>query len=98
MAWSWSYSNEGINNIRNQIHAKDREWLEICWAENYAAEPITDEETGEVDHSSEPELNSEKYEEGLQMASEMAEDVLADAIFDFACEIATSSNGGWEAY
>lgn len=98
MAWSWSYSSDGIEAIRDAINRQDRDWLEICWAENTAAQPVVGEETGEVDPCSKPDLDLTEYNRALAVARTLPVDVLCDAIFDFACNIATCNNGAFEAW
>lgn len=98
MAWSWSYTREGLSNICDQIHAQSREWLEVCFAENEAAFFPVDEETGESDESGEPELDLGKHAVELERAKGLPSDVLADCIWDHAERIATSDNGGFNAY
>jgi hypothetical protein len=39
MAWSWSHTGEAYENVKANIEAKPREWLEVVWAEWVAAIP-----------------------------------------------------------
>lgn len=89
MAWSWSHTAEAYDNARQNIENKDREWLEVCWAEWRAAEPK---------EYSEHEFNEKKYAKALVKAKKLPGDVLASDIWDKASEFATCDNGGFNAY
>jgi len=91
MAWEWSYSAEGEQNIHDQIHAQNREWLEVCWAECESAIP---RQHGEY------EFDEAGFGEKLTEAGtkERTDEQLADVIWKHAQKIRTSDNGAHNAY
>jgi len=93
MAWSWSHTNEAYEAVKANIEAKDREWLEVVWAEWQAAIPDPDHGIGF--HA---DLDMEKYEVKLAEAKTLPEDALAEYIWERTSDYATCENGGWEAY
>ena len=99
MAWSWSHTNEAYSNAYQNVQNKDREWLEVCYAEWHAAEPYDEDSAmaGELDPNS---FNEEKYNEALEDVheNEIPNDVLADYIWERMSEAATCDNGGFNAW
>lgn len=97
MTWSWSHTNEAYDNAYKNVQNKDREWLEVCYAEWHAAEPYDDDSAmaGELDPNS---FNEEKYNEALAEAKDMSDDVLADYIWQRMSEVAVCDNGGFNAW
>ena len=94
MTWEWSYTQEGIEGIQDQIYKQPRLWLEQCWAEIQAAIYPPEEDN----YGQEPEFDEEKYEAALTQAKSVFEHHLADAIFEFARQRGECTNGGWEVY
>lgn len=91
MVWSWSHSPEAHEAAHNNVHGKDREWLEVCFAEWHAA---TDED-GELD----PDIFDErKYNKALSRAKGLSSDVLAEQIWEWMEFEATCDNGGYNAW
>jgi hypothetical protein len=89
MAWSWSHTVEGMENVRKNIMAKGREWLEVVYAEWHASVHVEDEPDG---------FNQHDYQRALQHAKTLPDDVLAEYVCERTEEYATCSNGGHEAY
>lgn len=94
MAWSWSHTQEAYHAVKEQIEAKDREWLETVWAEWKTAK--TDEHGCYTEETE--EFDQKRYELMLKKSKKFPDDVLADEIWELTSEYATCSNGGWEAY
>jgi hypothetical protein len=90
--WSWSYSQEGVCNIRARIEAQPVEWLREVWAEWQAAKVNRDQPWQE------PEFSERRYRKALKQAEEFSADILADEVFSRAEEQADCTNGAWEAY
>ena len=88
MAWEWSHSQEAYSNCRENILHRDREWLEVVYAEWVVRRFLEDEN----------DWDSDKYTESLEHAKTLAEDVLADYIWDAMEEQATCDNGGFNAW
>jgi hypothetical protein len=84
MTWEWSHSVEAYEAARENVKAKDREWLEVVWAEWEASTPESDE------------MDIGKYDEKL--AKRLPEDILTDAIWEKMQEQALCTNGRWEAW
>ena len=89
MAWSWSHTAEGMENVRQNIMAQDREWLEVVYAEWHARVSVED---------TPDEFNEHDYQRALQHAKTLPDDVLADYVWERASEHATCENGGFEAH
>jgi len=92
MAWSWSHSQEAYYDARDNVGQKSREWLEVCYAEWFAAGV---DDCGCIDGNS---FDEEEYSRALENARELPDDVLADHIWDQMQEMATCDNGGWNAW
>lgn len=89
MAWSWSHTAEAYENACENVHNRDRAWLEVVYAEWHACQsPSEDSE----------EFNQRKYNTALRRAKKLPTDVLADYIWERMSEYATCTNGGYEAY
>lgn len=92
MAWEWSHSAEAYDAARNNLDLQDRRWLEEVYAEWHALMP---------DESGEPDINSfdpDQYAVALIESTDMADDDLADFIWDRMSEAATCDNGGHNAW
>ncbi len=89
MVWSWSHAAEAYADAQEQVEAKDREWLEIVYAEWHA-----------IDHveSVSPEFDESDYEAALVEAKRLPQDVLADSVWDHMSEQASCDNGGFHAW
>lgn len=90
MTWSWSHSSEAYENFRAQIHAQPREWLVEVFAE-WKARGNQDDEEDEGNFS-------QKFAAGQAEALDMADDVIADSIYDWSSEQANCTNGGWQGW
>lgn len=88
-AWEWSHTQEAYQNVYNNIMALPKEELEVVFAEIKAKADPAMVEGG---------FDSNAYEEALAQASALPQDVLADAVWQFASEQRTSDNGGWNAW
>jgi len=92
MVWEWSHTDEAYGNVRDQIAARDRAWLVEVYAEIRAAVPDDEHPWHE------PEFSQKKHTAAVRQAGRLADDTLADAIWEFASDHRECSNGGWEAY
>jgi hypothetical protein len=92
MAWSWSHSQEAYCDARDNVGRKSREWLEVCYAEWWAA---GSNDCGYVDGTA---FDEGIYNVVLIEAKTLPDDVLADHIWDQMQEQATCDNGGWNAW
>jgi hypothetical protein len=88
MSWEWSPGNEGGDTAYDNLHAQDREFLTVAYAECMAA----------YQEGIRTELDSAAYDQHLQEAADLANYTLADAIWDHAVEIRTCDNGGHRAW
>lgn len=91
MAWSWSHTNEAQANARCNLHASTSLALRIIFAEWRAAQ-LRKPEHGS--RWSGTKFDQKKYDKALQHAATLPDDVLADQIWEWACELATCDNGG----
>jgi len=95
MAWSWSHTAEAYQNVRDNIAAMDRKWLEVCFAEWKAA--------GRGGHfppdgfSTEP-FEDRPYRRALSAAKYMVTEELAERVWELAERQAICTNGGWQAW
>src|SRR5438874_1632728 len=97
MAWSWSHTSEAYEYAREELLEQEREWLEVVFAEWRAAQ----EKHSHINpvHAN---FNERKYERALKWAKslrdDLAEEVLAEFIWEKMEAQATCTNGGWEAW
>jgi hypothetical protein len=89
MTWEWSHSSEAYNSAYENLHQCDREFLEVCFAEIKAAR---------YRGNGHWELNLQRYAEYLPFAKTLANETLADAIWEFARKLRECDNGGYNAY
>ena len=92
MAWSWSHAPEAYDAAYKNVHNQTREWLEVCYAEWHALEL---DENGDLDTDS---FNLDKYTDAIVETRELANDVLADYIWERMSEEAICDNGGFNAW
>lgn len=85
--WSWSYSTDGHQAIYNAIQEYPHEDLAIALAEFDASSP------DDTDAFNEP-----LYWERKANYDKLPSDILADAVWERASELAECSDGGWYAY
>lgn len=104
MAWSWSHTGEAYESIEIQLSNKaeaanngDSEtpvWLEVVWSEWIASNWKEDRVTTDLD--------LRKYERAIARAKRQGEslgyDKLATDIWNWSSELATCTNGGWNAW
>ena len=89
MAWSWSHTVQAYADVAENVHNKDREWLEVVFAEWHACKnPQEDSD----------QFSQYKYNVALKRAKKLPEDMLADYICERMEEYATCTNGGHYAY
>jgi hypothetical protein len=91
MAWSWSYSNEGLDLIQFAIGEQDRTDLETAFAEHraFAAKGRSNVKF---------DFNHSEYRRSLKLAETLAEDTLAAEVYRLAEEFSTCSNGAHGAW
>ena len=89
MSWSWSHTNEAYEIARINLAGMARKKLEIIWAEWQAY-------TNRVDDPG--AFNEEKYKAALKVAKKAPVECLINEIWEKASELATCTNGGWEAW
>ena len=82
--WEFSHSEEAYADLEENIYSQDRKWLETVYAEIQAIEN--------------GELNQKKYKLELKTASNLSNDALAEAIFEWTMQDRTCDNGGFNAY
>lgn len=87
--WEFSHSPEAYDILRENIDKQNREWLETTWAEIQARSSREEHVGG---------FNEQQFGESLAQAKKFADDVLSNAIFDFAMEQRLCDNGGHNAY
>ncbi len=95
MAWSWSHTSEAYSNLYENLHnpaAISIEDLRIVYAEWMATGR---DEDGNIDSD---DFDSPLYDKMLEAAKEFRHDTLADAIYAFAEELSTCTNGGHQAW
>jgi hypothetical protein len=88
MAWEWSYTNAGLENILENLHDKPQTWLAECLAEWQA--------TRTKEYQAKFRVN--RWEKCLAWCLTLPQDTLADAIYDRAYEQSTCENGGHDAW
>ena len=92
MAWSWSHSNEGVDNAEANLRELPKETLEIIFAEWRAAQS----KGGIIEDCN--AFDERKYNRALFHAKKLDDETLADFIWQHAQEAATCDNGGHEAW
>ena len=90
MAWSWSHTPEAYYNAKQNLGDKDRQWLEVCYAEIQAAEREEDYLPYRLDIPA--------YDKALERAKELDDCILGAGIWEFAETYRTCDNGSWNAY
>lgn len=104
MAWSWSHSEEAYIAIEQQINETaekanngDSEaavWLKVVWSEWVASDWKEDRVTTDLD--------LRKYGRAIARAKRQGEelgyDKLAADILNWSSDLATCTNGGWDAW
>lgn len=93
MAWEWSHTGEAYDNALTNLEAQPREFLEVCWAEIRAAGKKWTPGSGDG-----APFYESVYKRAMQQSRKLPSDILAEAIWEFACEFRTCSNGGHDAY
>lgn len=89
MAWEWSHTQEAYQNAYENVQNKDREWLEVVFAEWHACKNPNENCN---------EFNERKYNAALKRAKKLTDDVLAEYIWERMSEYATCTNRGHSAY
>jgi hypothetical protein len=89
MAWQWSHTAEAYADAYANVMALPRADLEVIFAEIKAAKP---REYGE------PDFVKARYAKALREARKLPDDILADAVWSFAEEHRTCTNGGHRAH
>lgn len=89
MAWSWSHTTEAYQNAETNTHGLALKTLQVIWAEWKAHTSREDDEAG---------FNEEKYKAALRLAHGKSATALAEDIWQWASELATCTNGGFEAW
>lgn len=87
MAWSWSHTAEAYANARAQLEALDRE-TKVTIAAEWFAQSKT-----QRDH-----IDIKRYKKSMAKAERMPDDILHDFIWEKMEELATCTNGGWQAW
>ena len=104
MAWSWSHSPEAYESIEIQLNNKGVEanngdteaieWLHTVWSEFVASNWKEDRVTTDLD--------LRKYQRAIARAkrqgAELGYNKLAADIWNWSSELATCTNGGWNAW
>ena len=104
MAWSWSHTNKAYEAIEEQLNNKAEaanngntdaaEWLCVVWSEWVASDWREDGVATALD--------LKKYAKAMARAKRQGNAVgyekLAKDIWNWSSELATCTNGGWEAW
>jgi len=96
MAWQWSHTPEAYSNVEANIKAKPREWLEVVFAEWRASQ----NKRGIPPRTGTHKFNERKYNRALAYAKrpDITAEWLAEFIWQMTQDLATCTNGGWEAW
>lgn len=96
MTWEWSHTNEAYAYAESQVRAQRREWLEVVFAEWRANQS----NRGRQDYVCGERFDNRRYERALAFAKnpEVAEEQLADFIWERMSEQAHCTNGGHQAH
>lgn len=93
MSWSWSHTGEAYDNARQNVHNLDDETLAVIYAEWKASRPVPHQEHAFMQN---------RYPLALLGAQRLIargmREAVADAIWDWMSELATCTNGGYEAW
>ena len=107
MSWEWSYTQEGIQNIRDNIGTMSREDLIECLSEFHAAKnPKPDDWDGTESEWQESQAGGDTYFDNDDFKKKTDEltkfcldqETLADVLFDEAEQLRTCENGGHRAW
>lgn len=88
MTWEWSHTHEAYAAAQRNVEKKEKEWLEVVYAEWKVHE--IDQDCNFWD--------DEAYENALIEAKELPDDTLAEFIWEQMSEQANCTNGGHEAH
>lgn len=92
MAWEWSHTNEAYAAAYENLHCQPREWLNVCLAEWQATKHGTE-------LSGNPQFRTNRYDKCLAWVKTLpANDIVADAVWDYMEELRTCDNGGFNAW
>lgn len=98
MTWEWSHSQEAYDNLRLQLEAQDREFLETVYAE-WKAEGRPGWFGSDGRHAiTTAGFDERRYQRALCAAKDLSTDVLVEKIYNLAERQASCTNGGWEAW
>lgn len=86
----WSHSNEAYANAQENVNRKDRDWLEVVFAEWRSYYSCYSDRKNEFDEK--------KYNEALEEAKQITDDALAEYIWSKAEFQTTCENGGHQAH
>lgn len=92
MAWSWSHSNEGVDNAEANLRALPKETLEIIFAEWRAAQS----KGGIIEDCN--AFDERKYNRALIHAKKLDDGFIAASCACCQMKSATCDNGGHEAW
>lgn len=94
MAWSWSHTQEAYANAEANLRNQLRDWLEIVYAE-WRANQVKGGAQGQDE-----EFCNRRYERALKYAKqpEITNDELANFIWERMENLATCTDGGWNAW
>jgi hypothetical protein len=93
MSWSWSHATEAYDAARRNMERLPRETRNVIAAEWLAAIPHP--RWGIHFHA---ELDLRKYYRSLPRVSEWDDEKIDDYIWQRVEDLATCTNGGWEAH
>ncbi len=88
MAWEWSHSSDAYENARANLDKREREWLEVVYAEWEACE----------DENAVCARLTDQYDAKLVEAKGMSEWELRNYIWDRMERFRLCTNGGHKAY
>jgi hypothetical protein len=97
MAWSWGHNPEAYEYAKNQMEALDRETREIIAAE-WIGTPSQWNSKEKLVFRYSTNLDLKKYHKALCRVKNWDDEKLDEFIWKNMEELATCTNGGWEAY
>jgi len=89
MAWTWSYTNEGIDAIMNAIGREPA--VRLC-------EGLAEQRAAFFDDLGNLEMSEALYQEWYARFQNLPLDIIIDGVREATTEIETCSNGGFETW
>jgi hypothetical protein len=97
MAWEWSHTQEAYNNAKRNMEALDRATREVIAAE-WMGTPSYWHKTADGVFRYDTNLDLKRYYKALCRVKRWTDKKMNEFIWKNMEELATCTNGGWEAY